>query len=64
LLTAASLVPADRRIDVFVADNTVHAIVVSVDSATRLAALFVSPRVCRRCRALDGAARYHAPRRR
>ncbi len=54
LVTAASLVPADRRIDVFVdADNTVHATVVSVDSATGLAALLVSPRVCRRCRALD-----------
>lgn len=54
LLTSASLVPADKRIDVFVdADNTVHATVVAVDSDNGVAALLIAPRHCRRCRPLD-----------
>ena len=53
-LTAASLVPADQRVDVFIdGEHSVKANVASIDSANGVAALVVSPRRCRRCRTLD-----------
>ncbi|MCC6928148.1 MAG: protein kinase [Gemmatimonadaceae bacterium] len=53
-LTAASLVPPDQRVDVFIdGEHSVKASVASIDSANGVAALVVSPRRCRRCRTLD-----------
>lgn len=54
LITAASLVPRDQRVDLYVdADHTVRATVVKVDSAAGIAALLIPRAPCRRCRPLD-----------
>ena len=57
LLTSASVVPANRRVDLFVdGDRTVRATVVHVDAASGVATLLASLKECRRCRALELAA--------
>ncbi|MDP1857770.1 MAG: protein kinase [Gemmatimonadaceae bacterium] len=51
VLTAASLVPSDRRVDFFLdADHTVRASVLAVDQANGVAALLISSARCTRCK--------------
>ena len=51
VLTAASLIPSDRRVDFFLdADHTVRASVLSVDQANGVAALLISSARCTRCK--------------
>lgn len=53
LVTSAALVPADRQVELYAdADHTVRATVVTLDSATGVATLRMSPARCRRCRPL------------
>ncbi|MEO7963696.1 MAG: protein kinase [Gemmatimonadaceae bacterium] len=54
LLTAATVVPADHHVDVFVdGDRKVKATVVKVDEASGVAVLLASLAECKRCRAMD-----------
>lgn len=56
LVTAASAVPRDRRVDLFVdGDQKVKATVVKVDDASGIAVLLASVGPCKRCRAVDVA---------
>lgn len=53
LVTSTALVPADRQVELYAdADHTVRATVVTLDSATGVATLRMSPARCRRCRPL------------